>query len=586
MNQDLYNHGVVGTLSPNPAPVAWVRNSEWLAMPTVSPTEKKIVILFRVDPGTSNFAAFNISATGGYTVDWGDGTSNSVATGVQVNKQYDFAAVSATTTSMGYKQVLITITPTIGTNNFTSINLYVKHSGTGISGYNNGHQDVIISAPTCTTFVLGASSTAVPSFGHLERIQIIASALTSYSYIFGDFYALESYSITSSATVTNLSYMFQNCGKLQSVGSLPYSTATTTSNMFYRCKALRSLGVSTITTASTQASGMFSNCSSLVYIPPITFTVSGVNCASLFSLCTKLTNVPSINWAYVNDLSNAFSTCTALTSIPPLNLPLVTTLANTFINCYNVLAIGDITSSSALTTLASTFSACYRLTSLPAISVTSNVNTIANMAINCFELTQVPAYDTSNVTSMGSAFQYCSLLSSIPVFNYTKCTNVSNMLNSCLALRKTGAIDFGTTNTNTITLSSFVQCSNSFESGIEEIGPISIPSTATSLVATNMLLNGRAIRTMSLDCTRVIAPAGITNMFSSASSLTSVILTGLKFGGITIAAALDQAALVALFTSLGTASGAQTLTVSANPGWSLLSAGDKAIATGKGWTLA
>jgi hypothetical protein len=49
---------------------------------------------------------------------------------------------------------------------------------------------------------------------------------------------------------------------------------------------------------------------------------------------------------------------------------------------------------------------------------------------------------------------------------------------------------------------------------------------------------------------------------------------------------LSQANIVLIFTNLGTASGAQTITVSSNPGFAGLTTAERAIATGKGWTIA
>ena len=50
---------------------------------------------------------------------------------------------------------------------------------------------------------------------------------------------------------------------------------------------------------------------------------------------------------------------------------------------------------------------------------------------------------------------------------------------------------------------------------------------------------------------------------------------------------LSEAALVAIFTALGSANGgSQTITVTGTWGDALLTAADKAIATGKSWTVA
>ena len=50
--------------------------------------------------------------------------------------------------------------------------------------------------------------------------------------------------------------------------------------------------------------------------------------------------------------------------------------------------------------------------------------------------------------------------------------------------------------------------------------------------------------------------------------------------------ALSQAEIVNIFNNLGTASGAQAITVTSNPGYAALTAAERLIATNKGWTIA
>ena len=64
--------------------------------------------------------------------------------------------------------------------------------------------------------------------------------------------------------------------------------------------------------------------------------------------------------------------------------------------------------------------------------------------------------------------------------------------------------------------------------------------------------------------------------------LRSVILTGLTRGVSVATNLLDATALDALYTSLGTAAGAQVVTVTSNPG---TTSDTPSIATGKGWTV-
>lgn len=74
-------HGVIGKTGGEYAPVAvftedWVRNKAWVNLPITS-SDEKIIGLHAVDK-ESNHCAF--TASGDYTVDWGDGvTSNMLA---------------------------------------------------------------------------------------------------------------------------------------------------------------------------------------------------------------------------------------------------------------------------------------------------------------------------------------------------------------------------------------------------------------------------------------------------------------------------------------------------------------------------
>jgi len=105
-------------------------------------------------------------------------------------------------------------------------------------------------------------------------------------------------------------------------------------------------------------------------------------------------------------------------------------------------------------------------------------------------------------------------------------------------------------------------------------------SSSTSFVFANS--TPRALKSVSLNLTGVTAaPSGL---FSSSAftNLSSVILTGLRYAVDVSGMRLDGTALNALYTSLGTAAGAQTITVTNNHG----TVDDTpSIATAKGWTV-
>ena len=86
------------------------------------------------------------------------------------------------------------------------------------------------------------------------------------------------------------------------------------------------------------------------------------------------------------------------------------------------------------------------------------------------------------------------------------------------------------------------------------------------------------------------AVTNMRNMFNNCYSLTSIALdntvTGWAGYAISLSnCSLGHAAIVAFFNSLPTITSAKAITLTGNPGVSELTNAEKAIATGKGWTL-
>lgn len=103
--------------------------------------------------------------------------------------------------------------------------------------------------------------------------------------------------------------------------------------------------------------------------------------------------------------------------------------------------------------------------------------------------------------------------------------------------------------------------------------------TNTVTSASQMFYGCYSLQSVTLD-TGAVTNASF--MFGNCSSLQSVVLTGLTRGVSVANASLSSTALDALYTSLGTAAGSQTITVSGNYG---TTGDDPSIATGKGWTI-
>ena len=103
--------------------------------------------------------------------------------------------------------------------------------------------------------------------------------------------------------------------------------------------------------------------------------------------------------------------------------------------------------------------------------------------------------------------------------------------------------------------------------------------TNTVTSASYMFYGCPSLQSVTLDTGAVVDAS---QMFGGCPSLQSVVLTGLTRGVSVANASLSSTALDALYTSLGTAAGSQTITVGGNYG---TTGDDPSIATGKGWTI-
>ena len=99
-----------------------------------------------------------------------------------------------------------------------------------------------------------------------------------------------------------------------------------------------------------------------------------------------------------------------------------------------------------------------------------------------------------------------------------------------------------------------------------------------------MFYNCSALQSVPLFNT--VAGTNFSYMFYNCYSLAEGALSGTTYAISYAGCKLSEAALVAIFTALGSANGgSQTITVTGTWGDALLTAADIAIATAKGWTV-
>ena len=227
----------------------WKRNSLWAALPTVTESDQKFVGLYAVYPDAAFIALHATTSSGTYTVDWGDGTNEAVSSGTVAYHTYDYTDADLLSTSLPYKQAIVTVTPT--TANLLTVDINRKHSTSGLQAYDAGWLDITISLPNASAgkpFVVSAYSQNV-GVQELEVCTIkTLGAHTTMSYMFSSCSSLKSVPAFNTAAVTDMSNMFYNCYSLQSVPAFNTAAVTNMGSMFYGCSSLSNIDMSPIKT--------------------------------------------------------------------------------------------------------------------------------------------------------------------------------------------------------------------------------------------------------------------------------------------------------------------------------------------------
>ena len=393
---------------------AWTRPADWLALPNVANTESKFVGLHAIWEN-SNFLA--LSATGNYTVDWGDGTVENFTSGATAYHQYDYnnAALNGTLSSRGYKQAIVTVTPQAG-QTFTSLNLSQKHNQSGLQQYASGWLDILISGQDLSSLTLSAS---ILNVVHrlLEQAQLISpNAVSSFSYLFNNCNALQSLPVWVVKTTgsVDMSYMFQSCYALKAVPLFNTQAVTNMSYMFSQCNALQAV--------------------------PLFNTQAVTNMSNMFSSCYNLQAVPLFNTQAVTNMSYMFQSCYSLQTVPLFNTQAVTNMSGMFQNCYSLQTV-PLFNTAVVTNMSYMFSYCNALQTVPLFN-TQAVTNMPYMFNYCYSLQTVPLFNTQAVTNMSYMFRYCYALQAVPALNTAaviSSTNLNNIFAICPSLSRIAA---------------------------------------------------------------------------------------------------------------------------------------------------
>lgn len=317
---------------------AYIRPVDWPNIESLV-VSNSFVGLYRVPKAPGNYkqmVAFTVTCPSGtYTVDWGDGTSNTYGTGVAADHLFDPANIVITDTSYGYKCAIIKVT---ATTNITSINFATLYSGAGQSYRTYQWLDLDIDASSLTNL----PNLTFCSYA-LESFRLRNSSLSSYQNLFNGCNNLKKvYEVTTSSSLTSIGAMFNNCKSLMEIPLFNTSLVTAAAGFLSNCSSLISIPSFNFSSV-TDASSMFTGCQVLESIPAIAFPAATTT-AFMFQNCMALREVKVTSFASTTNVSSMFQDCTSLIYIAPTTTTALgastSSMSSTFSGCNMITEIG------------------------------------------------------------------------------------------------------------------------------------------------------------------------------------------------------------------------------------------------------
>lgn len=491
-----------GTVTPD-----YVYPSDWISISGVPNNE---IYLCTSDEG-SRFVSFTVTtASGTYSVDWGDGTSTTgVTSGTAV--QYQLPLGSGTTspnTSVTTYKTRIYATGTI-TRFFVSRNTTLL---------NNQY------------FPIYAANFGTTGLTSMANMFFVSSAGLSYS--------LQAVYLPSTLdSVTTMASAFEECrGLIYLQMPTSMSTLNTLARTFFNARSLIGITFPSNLNAVTSMLDMAGSCFSLTDVTMPTSMTGCTQYARAFATCQSLesitfpTNMNDSGYSF----TSTFQSCSSLKSF-------------TFPN-------------NKVSSLLTTFTDCFALKSVIFQNTNCDVVTTSQQCFqNCNSLSYVemPTTMTGN-TTLSTMFSNCFTLGEIDLPPFTGATNASSMFAGSLNLGRVGNGEF------------IGRSGNTFNGG--------------TLFTQNEALTGYTGYSQ-------YTAFGFTGTVTIKTKLQSLRLinSGSTYSGtspqINISYNdLGQAALVEVFNDLPTLSG-KTINITGCTGAAALTAPERAIATGKGWTI-
>lgn len=417
----------------------WVRPSDWLPMPTVLETEDKVVMLVAVYPNAPTYEIFrfysqdiNTNAGTTYEVDWGDGNIETVPHAVDAYHTYNYNDVglaSAPVTSEGWKQVLITITPTEGSS-FRRLDYHRNHPDFVNITFANRVKEIVISTPSISGahWYLGGSRNF---FSDCKKATIVKTgAITTPYNTFNSFYVLEEVDFQGMdlSAATNISGMFSTCRMIQEI---PNHFGDTSHIQYFDT--------------------LFNYCLELLSLPPVD-TSGAIQMYYYIRDCRKLKEAHVVVPGTVRRCERIFENCYSLEKVTGsfdfTGITLSYGVINMFASCVSLKEIPFTFDCTNVERLDNFCSNMYWLETPPTFINTSNVTYFSSMFNSCTALKRAPEMDTSSGIYFNDMFSGCFNLASTYEYDFSNGESFIRLYNSCWSMTSYPSLDFS----NAITL--------------------------------------------------------------------------------------------------------------------------------------
>jgi len=404
----------------------WYRNPSWLTEISISSTDSIVKGVYRVDP-QSSFAAFSCTVTGGYTVNWGDGsTPTNHSSGAVAYKEYNstYGDISSDTrapvtftastnivnrTAHGYKDGMLVSFAEIT----TTTGIEVRNNYYVVNATDNTFQISKSLNGSVVTFTNDGSGYILP----YKQVYITITPQTSNNFTALNFNVKHNQSglqngyatgwldlVVSGPSLTTLTLGASGTTVVQSnlqQFQLISNNSISSFNFFFgRCYNLQSVPKFVLrTTGTCTMNNMFNFCYSLIHAPLFTDVDGADNSArvtsmdTMFRYCYALKYVPNYNCTGVTNFNTMIGDAFSLEHAPMLNMGSPTQAINMFFGSINLKTVPGY-KFDTVTAAGSMFQNCNQLEyvgplDLSAISSSANLN---NWVTSCPNLKRIEAY--------------------------------------------------------------------------------------------------------------------------------------------------------------------------------------------------